>query len=272
MFRIGSHVSISGGISTAVDRVLDLGGNCGQIFVGSPQGWTVSDVDEDTAAAFQDATTEHDVGPWIVHGTYLINLATPKDDLGDESLTCVQQELTATATLDIPYYVFHPGSHTGAGVETGLANVATRLSDLDIPDEVTLLLENTAGKGTTVGQRFEHLAAIVEQSVYEYSRIGVCLDTCHLLAAGYDLTSADGLDKMIAALDTSIGVENVQYLISTTRNIRSIPRRTNTNTSVKGKSGTTDSSDSSITISCTTSRWSSKHLTTRKEESGTSRK
>lgn len=212
MFRIGSHVSISGGISTAVDRVLDLGGNCGQIFVGSPQGWTVSDVDEDTAAAFQDATTEHDVGPWIVHGTYLINLATPKDDLGDESLTCVQQELTATATLDIPYYVFHPGSHTGAGVETGLANVATRLSDLDIPDEVTLLLENTAGKGTTVGQRFEHLAAIVEQSVYEYSQIGICLDTCHLLAAGYDLTSADGLDEMIEALDTSIGVENVQYL------------------------------------------------------------
>ncbi len=108
--------------------------------------------------------------------------------------------------------MFHPGSHTGAGVETGRTNVANRLSDLEIPDEVTLLLENTAGTGTTIGKQFEGIDSIVEQSEYDYSQVGVCLDTCHLLAAGYDLAAGDGLDEMIAELDASIGVENVQYL------------------------------------------------------------
>ncbi len=79
MFRIGSHVSISDGLPAAVERAVDLGGNCGQIFVGSPQGWAVSEIEEETAADFRDATTEHDVAPWIVHGTYLINLATPDE-------------------------------------------------------------------------------------------------------------------------------------------------------------------------------------------------
>lgn len=271
MFRIGSHVSISDGLADAVERAVDLGGNCGQIFVGSPQSWAVSDIEEETAADFQDATTEHGVTPWIVHGTYLINLATPDEDLGDESLACVRQELQATATLGIPYYVFHPGSHTGAGVETGRANVANRLSDLEIPDEVTLLLENTAGTGTTVGKQFDGIDSIVEQSEYDYSQVGVCLDTCHLLAAGYDLTAGDGLEEMIAELDASIGVENVQYLHLNDSKHPVGSEKDEHEHIGEGEIGDGGSSDSSTTTACTTSQWWSKRQKTRKEGNGTSR-
>jgi deoxyribonuclease-4 len=211
-FRIGAHVSISGGVANAVDRQRDLGGNCGQIFVGSPRTWSVSDVDPDDAAAFREATDEADVGPWIVHGTYLINFATPKDDLGEKSLDCVQAELDATSALGIDYYTFHPGSHTGAGVDGGIENIAARLSELDVPDDVTLLLENTAGKGTTLGKTFEQLDRMVALSDHEYGDLGVCLDSCHLYAAGYDFTSEERVDEMVAELDEAVGLGEVGYL------------------------------------------------------------
>jgi deoxyribonuclease-4 len=102
MLRIGAHVSIADGFAAAVEREAGLGGNCGQIFVGSPRGWAVGDVDESEAAAFQTAADDRDVGPWIVHGTYLVNLATPKADLAEKSMDCVQAELEATAALGVP--------------------------------------------------------------------------------------------------------------------------------------------------------------------------
>ncbi|MDY6765818.1 MAG: deoxyribonuclease IV [Candidatus Nanohaloarchaea archaeon] len=212
MFRIGAHVSISDGFAAAVEHEQELDGACGQVFVGSPRGWSVGTVDDAEAAAFQDAVAEHDVRPWIVHGTYLVNLATPKEDLAAKSVQCVQDEIDACAALGIPYYTFHPGAHTGAGKEQGIANVADRLSRLDIPDGVTLLLENTAGKGTTVGKTFRALAAMVEQSDYSYDDIGVCLDTCHLYAAGHDFTTSDGMNQMLDDLDDEIGTGNVHYL------------------------------------------------------------
>ena len=214
MFRIGAHVSIAGGVHNAVDRELDLGGNCGQIFVGSPRGWATNDVDEEDADAFRDASEEHDVGPWIVHGTYLINLATPKDDLAEKSIDAVQAEIDAAAAYGVPYYVFHPGAHTGAGYETGVESVGERLSALEIPDGVTVLLENTAGKGTTVGKRMADLEAMVEASEYGYGEggLGVCLDTCHLYAAGYDFTTDEGMDDLVAEIDDTVGVDHVRYL------------------------------------------------------------
>ena len=212
MFRIGAHVSIADGLPAAVEHEVELGGNCGQIFVGSPRGWAVSEVDADEADAFSSAAEAADVGPWIVHGTYLINLATPKDDLARKSLDCVQAELDATAALDIPYYVFHPGAHTGAGEATGVENVGERLSELDVPDGVTLLLENTAGKGTTVGKRLADLEEMVATASYGYDDLGVCLDTCHLYAAGYDFTDADGMDDLVEEIESTVGVEHVHYL------------------------------------------------------------
>jgi deoxyribonuclease-4 len=212
MLRIGAHVSISDGFPAAVDREAELGGNCGQVFVGSPRGWTVGEVEATAAEAFRDAAETQDVGPWIVHGTYLVNLATPKDDLARKSIDCVQAELDAAATLGIPYYVSHPGAHTGAGAETGIQSVGERLSEINVPDGVTLLLENTAGKGTTVGKRLEALDDMVAASAHDYGDLGVCLDTCHLFAAGYDFTDEAGMNDLVEEIDATVGVEHVRYL------------------------------------------------------------
>lgn len=210
--NVGAHVSISGGVEKAVQRQVELEGNCGQIFVGSPRGWAVSEISDDGAAGFKEATHEQDVGPWIVHGTYLINLATPKDDLAEKSLNTIQAELDACAKLDIPYYVFHPGAHTGAGLDTGISNVGKRLQELDIPDSTIILLENTAGKGTTVGQTFENLADMIDESGLGTDEVGVCLDTCHLFAGGYEFETRKQADALVAEFDEAVGVERLHYL------------------------------------------------------------
>lgn len=212
MLRVGAHVSIADGYETAVDTQQDLGGNCGQVFVGSPRTWSVSEVSTAAGNSFSKYANAQNVMPWIVHGTYLINFATPKDDLAEKSITCVQAELDNTAALEIPYYVFHPGAHTGAGEATGIDNVAARLSELSIPSDVTVLLEDTAGKGTTVGTELADLERMIEESDYDYDDLGVCLDTCHLFAAGYDFTTPDGMEGLVGEIRDTVGLENVHYL------------------------------------------------------------
>ncbi len=212
MFKVGAHVSISGGIPNAVDREVEFGGNCGQIFVGSPRGWKVSEIDKKEAEEFKENSDDKELSPWIVHGTYLVNFATPKHDLGERSINTVQEELNAASTLDIPFYVFHPGAHTGSGEKRGIEKVGDRLSELDIPDNVTLLLENTSGKGTTVGKKFEELESMVEKSSYGYQDIGFCLDTCHLYSAGYNFTTKEKIDNLVQKIDDILGIDNVYYL------------------------------------------------------------
>jgi deoxyribonuclease-4 len=211
MFRIGAHVSISDGLDAAVKSQVELDGTCGQLFVGSPRTWAVSEMTDEDAEAFGAAVEENEVRPWICHGTYLINFATPKDDLAAKSLDCVQAELDACAALDIPYYTFHPGAHTGSGADAGVGRVADRLSALDVPEETMVLLENTAGKGTTVGQDFDQLARMMTESDLDRDEVGVCLDSCHLFAAGHDF-SADGIDDTIAALEGEFDLDRVHYL------------------------------------------------------------
>lgn len=210
MFRIGAHVSISGGFPKAIDREIDFGGNCGQIFSSSPRGWKVGQPEEDEAEEFQQKAEENNVKPWIIHGTYLINFATPKEDLAKKSIEAVQDELDAAKNLGVPYYVFHPGAHTGAGEKQGIQNIAERLSKLNIPEGVKLLLENTAGKGTTLGKTFEELMRMVKNSDHDYSKLGICLDSGHMYAAGYDINN--DLDEITEEIDDVIGLENVLFL------------------------------------------------------------
>lgn len=209
---VGAHVSISGGVENAVSRQTELGGNCGQIFVGSPRGWSVSEISDEDAEAFRDRTESEDIGPWIVHGTYLINLATPKDDLAEKSLNTIQGEVDACEKLGIPYYVFHPGSHTGAGADTGVSNVGQRLQELTIPESVTVLLEDTAGKGTTVGKTFEQLATMIDEAGLGPEDLGVCLDTCHLFSAGYEFETPDQANDLIDEFDDIVGIDRLKYL------------------------------------------------------------
>lgn len=211
-FRVGCHVSISGGVEKAVDRQKEQAGNCGQIFAGSPRTWSVSEYEEEDGEIFQERRGEEDQSPYVIHSTYLVNLATPKDDLFEKSLNCLQAELDAAGTLGVEYVVFHPGAHTGSGRENGTERIAEGIDELDIPDGVTLLLENTAGKGTTLGKSMGELRQMIEKADTPEENIGVCIDTCHAHAAGYDLVSEDRFQDFIQEIKEDLGMEKVKVL------------------------------------------------------------
>ena len=209
-FRVGAHVSVAGGAEKAIQRQKEVGGNCGQIFAGSPRTWSVKEYSEQEVSEFRDAREESGQGPYTIHSTYLVNLATPKDDLLEKSKACIQKELYAAEQLDVEYVVFHPGAHTGSGREAGIETIVSAVDDLHIPDSVTLLFENTAGKGTTLGKSFGELRQMVEGTSQE--NVGVCIDTCHAHAAGYNLSSKEGFDDMIQEIKEDLGLENVEVL------------------------------------------------------------
>lgn len=211
-FRIGAHVSSAGGAHKAIDRQKDIGGNCGQLFAGSPRGWKVKNYSEEDVQKFRDAKDESGQEPYSFHSTYLVNLATPKDDLFEKSLNCLQDELYAAGELGIEYVVFHPGAHTGSGRENGIERIAEGIDELDIPEGVTLLLENTAGKGTTLGKSFGELRQMIEKCSTESQKIGVCIDSCHAHAAGYELREKDGFKDFLQELEEDLGLEKVKML------------------------------------------------------------
>jgi len=204
--RVGAHVSVAGGVDNAVGNQRDVGGNCGQIFTHSPQVWQDPNVDDDEAAAFREGTAEHLDGPWVIHSSYLVNLCTPKDDLRAKSIDSMQREVDAAAKLGIKYVNVHLGAHTGAGVDGGLDNAVSAVDELDVPEEVTVLVESDAGSGTKLGGDFEHLAAVLDESAHD---LGVCLDTAHAFAAGYDLSTPAGVDETVDEFDDVIGLDNL---------------------------------------------------------------
>ena len=206
MLDIGAHTSIAGGVHNAVEEQLEYGGSCGQIFTHSPQVWQDPDIGDEEAERFREVAAEGDVGPWVIHSSYLVNLCTPKPDLREKSVDSMQKEVDAAAKLSIPYVNVHLGAHTGAGVEDGLDNAASALEALDVPDGVTVLVESDAGSGTKLGASFEELASVLERCDLE---LDVCLDTAHLFAAGYDLSTPAGVDETFAEFDDVVGLEHL---------------------------------------------------------------
>ncbi|MFT4948548.1 MAG: deoxyribonuclease-4, partial [Natronomonas sp.] len=204
--RVGAHASVAGGVHNAVDEQQEVGGNCGQIFSHSPQVWQDPGVEPDNAAQFRDASEAGDIGPWVIHASYLVNLATPKADLREKSVASMQQEVDVADTLGVSYVNVHLGAHTGAGVEGGLENAATALDELEVPDGVTVLVESDAGSGTKLGGDFEHLRTVLDRSEQD---LGVCLDTAHVFAAGYDLSTTAAVEETIAEFDDVVGLENL---------------------------------------------------------------
>ncbi|TSD14723.1 endonuclease IV [Haloglomus irregulare] len=206
MLRVGAHTSIAGGVQNAVDEQLEYEGNCGQIFSHSPQVWADPSIDDGDAAAFRERAADHDVGPWVIHSSYLVNLCTPKDDLHEKSVASMQTELEVADRLGIDYVNVHLGAHTGAGVAGGLANAVASLDELAVPDEVTILVESDAGSGTKLGDEFEHLAHVCDESRHD---LAVCLDTAHAFAAGYDLSTPEGVDETLAEFDATVGLDRL---------------------------------------------------------------
>jgi deoxyribonuclease-4 len=207
MLRIGAHTSIAGGVDNAVEEQLEYDGNCGQIFSHSPQVWQDPNIGDDEAEQFRQLSDDNDVGPWVIHTSYLVNLCTPKDDLREKSIDSMQKEVDAADKLGIPYVNVHLGAHTGAGVEGGLDNAASALEELDVPDSVTVLIESDAGSGTKLGGTFEELGGVLDRCGLD---LDVCLDTAHMFAAGYDLSTPEGVDETFAEFDEEVGLEHLE--------------------------------------------------------------
>lgn len=207
--RFGAHVSIAGGVDRAVDRAVEAGCDTFQIFTKSARQWAARELDDEEVQAFRDKRREHGVDPAVAHASYLLNLASGDDELRERSWRTGALELELCRRLGLAGLVLHPGSHLGDGVETGLGRVARGLEKMieagnGVPP---VLLEVTAGQGTGLGAELEHLAWLVERLGDE--RIGVCLDSCHLHAAGYALDTEEGCAETLERIEEAIGFERV---------------------------------------------------------------
>jgi len=205
-------MSIAGGIARSFARGEQVGCEAMQIFSKNDRQWKAKPYTPEDIAAFQAEQARTGIGPVIVHCSYLVNLAAAADELWEKSIAAFTDELERCALLGIPAIVVHPGAHTGSGEENGLrreADALNRLFDAGIGAGVTVLLENTAGQGTALGWRFEHLARLLEL-VTRRERLGVCLDTCHLLAAGYDIRTADTYAATMNEFARVVGLEQLK--------------------------------------------------------------
>jgi deoxyribonuclease-4 len=209
---LGAHVSTAGGLARAPENGRAIAAEAIQVFTRNQLQWNGRPVGKREAASFREALAGSGVAVVLSHGSYLVNLASPNRALLRRSRAAFRAEMRRCHALGIRYLVFHPGAHMGAGETAGLAAVAASLDDAlawgaDL--DVMPLLEVTAGQGSCLGHRFEHLAEILAR-VRRPDRIGVCLDTCHLFAAGYDLTTPRGYEHAFTELDRHVGLHKVR--------------------------------------------------------------
>ena len=210
----GSHLSIAGGLHNALIEAQDLGMDCVQIFTKNQRQWRVPPLTNEAVRLWQLHQNETDITDVVSHDSYLINLASPDRQARQKSIALFREELVRCEALGIPYLVTHPGSHMNDGEASGLQRVAKALDQ--IHRELTGLrtmacLEVTAGQGSSLGYRFEQLRVIIDR-VKQSDRLGVCLDTAHMLEAGYDLTNAKAARVVLAEFNDLVGLERVKVV------------------------------------------------------------
>ena len=211
---LGAHMSIQGGPHRAIARGEAVGCTALQIFTRNNLQWKATALSEGDVTRFRDAWAASAVGPIVAHASYLINLAATDRAGRGRSLTGLKLDLRRSAQLGVPWLILHPGAHRGAGDEAGLRKVADharRALDATADLPVGILLETTAGQGTCLGHRLEHLAWLLD-AVDCPARTGVCLDTCHLHAAGYDLRTPRAVRATLGALDETVGLGRVHAI------------------------------------------------------------
>ncbi|HKE16912.1 MAG TPA: deoxyribonuclease IV [Kofleriaceae bacterium] len=209
--RVGAHVSIAGGLERAVERAVQSGCDVIQVFTRSNREWAARAIAQGAAARWRVALARSGVDAAMVHGCYLVNLAAPRALVRRRSYRALSDELRRAALLGIRHLVIHPGSHGGDGDAAGVARIAAALDRLhdEQPDNPTsILLENTAGQGNSVGHRFEHMRDILG-AMRAPERVGLCIDTCHTLAAGYDIRTTDGWEATFERLEAAVGCARV---------------------------------------------------------------
>lgn len=213
MHTIGPHTSIAGGIEKAVERAASLGANAFGMFSKNQRQWRSKPLEEEQIERFkgQLSSLGFSAAQVLVHDSYLINLANPDNEKQHKSLTAFIDEVRRVEQLGLNLLNFHPGSHLGAlTVKEATARVAAALDQtIEATDHAVLVIENTAGAGSTLGGNIEELAQILEACKHP-SRIGFCLDTCHAHVAGYDLSTIEGFETLIARFDALIGLSNLK--------------------------------------------------------------
>ena len=214
---LGCHLSIGKGLAHAIDAAEDLGNNALQIFTHNVSAWAMKDLDEGRATGFRERRTASMIEFLAVHTMYLINLASPDDELHERSAEAMIEEVCRAASLGADAVVCHLGAHKGAGAANGIARIVEALnrtiaaSAFQQARSLRLLLENTAGAGTTMGASFEQLATIMD-SLDDGELVGICLDTCHAFAAGYDLRSAQALEETLDRLELTAGLSRLELI------------------------------------------------------------
>lgn len=207
---IGCHLSSSGGFEAMGKTALSIGADTFAFFTRNPRGGASKPADPDDARALIKLMRENDFGPLVAHAPYTLNPCSANPKVREFAKTAMAEDLDKMEYLPGNYYNFHPGSHTGLGTEKGIELIADMLNQVMNPDQsTTVLLETMAGKGSEIGGSFEEIAAIIDRVVPK-DKIGVCLDTCHVSDAGYEIK--DDLDRVIEDFDEIIGLEKLKAL------------------------------------------------------------
>lgn len=209
---LGAHESVAGGIYRAFERIEMVGGEALQIFTRNQRQWNPAPLKDGEVQLYKEAHEKSGNLPVASHASYLINLATAKEELLEKSINALMLEFERCQNLEIPYVVMHPGSHGGAGVEAGLERFVAGLDRVfeQSGQRVTLLIETTAGQGTGLGASFDEIAYIIDNCTFP-ELLGVCVDTCHIFAAGYELRTKEGYDETMQALEDSFGAQRVKF-------------------------------------------------------------
>jgi deoxyribonuclease IV len=208
---LGVHCSISGGIDKAIEEAKGLGINVFQVFTKNQRMWLEKKYSPKEGADFREKMKSNGMKMAFSHTTYLLNLASGDPDLRLKSISGLANELVRCHTLGLPFAVLHPGSNKNVTGEEAISMIAASLNEVfaiahDIDTKV--LLENTAGQGTTIGRSFNQLHGIIDQ-VERKDRLGVCFDTCHAFAAGYDIRTQPGIETALAEVDREVGIQNL---------------------------------------------------------------
>lgn len=218
--KLGVHVSIAGGISNSVSNATSIGCTAFQIFSRNPRQWKAKVLGDDEVQRFKEDLRQSSINPdsTIVHMPYLPNLSAPHSEMYEKSVTTLTDEITRCNSLGIPYLVIHLGSHLGKGEKNGISQLVNACQsafqvykDKGLSkNSVKLLLENSAGQKNSIGSKIEEIQLILE--LLGTSEYGICLDTCHLFAAGYDLSDDEGINKMLDLVEKCVGIQHLKLI------------------------------------------------------------
>ena len=210
MLVIGPHITIAKGFNKAGQIAVEIGANTFQFFSRNPRGGNAKAFDPKDIEKFQKLRKENNFGPLLAHAPYTMNLAGAKEEVYEFAKMVIKEDIQRMDSIGVEYLCFHPGSHVGGGIEVGIQKIVDGINEaLTGEENITILLETMAGKGTEIGFKFEQIREIIDK-IEHNEKVGVCLDTCHIFSAGYDIVN--DLDGVIEEFDRIIGIDRLKTI------------------------------------------------------------